>query len=81
MTKLSEVAIEESMTGTRTGMLLPFSFEEGLSHTFYPLLPDNFTQNQNIIDWYITVNRKSFYDCVHHVKNQRMHLHYMEKPL
>jgi hypothetical protein len=41
-------------------MLLSFSFEEGLSHTFYPLSPANFTQNQNIIDWYITELKKGF---------------------
>jgi hypothetical protein len=40
------------------GMLLSFSFEEGLSHTFYPLLPDSFTQNQNIIDGTLPNSKK-----------------------
>ena len=39
------------------------------------------SQNRDIIDCYIPVHRKTFTIVYHHVKNQRMHPHYKEKPL
>jgi hypothetical protein len=59
------VAIEESMTGNyETGVCFRpsglMTYKGGLIAYIYPLLPSIYTQNRDIIDWYITELRKPF---------------------